>query len=240
MFPYPLGIATLVQGLYSLLWIVILMDVISPSLDLRRLPDLSSMQLVLLIGAFVTLSFAVGTVMHAVSRNAFRKRKDDWALTVLTSPNVSERFAALGSPRPSGGPSLGEIADAEGVERVRRAGEFMHAFDHVLLLRAPDLYRSIQVYRDQYRLARGFILPSLVLALALPFWEPVPAGHMGTFPLISFQLFFLAVFFAGVSMYTFRERSLRYAAAKTRGFLTLAMEEQEAVQPRSGHLSAIS
>jgi hypothetical protein len=44
VFPYALGVTTVVQGLYSLLWIVILMDVLSPTLDLRRIPDWSATQ----------------------------------------------------------------------------------------------------------------------------------------------------------------------------------------------------
>jgi hypothetical protein len=115
----------------------------------------------------------------------------------------------------------------------------MHALSYVLQIRAPGLYDSIQVYRDQYRLARGFIVPSLILALVLPFWEPVPAGNVGSFPVVSFQLFFLEVFFAGVAMYAFKERSYRYAAALIRSFLTLEIESRQSAETQD-HLAAVS
>jgi hypothetical protein len=62
---------------------------------------------------------------------------------------------------------------------------------------------------------------------------------VGSFPLISFQLFFLAVFFAGVSMYAFRERSYRYAAARIRGYLTLAAESRQGARTTATHLTAV-
>ena len=74
----------------------------------------------------------------------------------------------------------------------------------------------------------------------LPFCGPVPAGHVGNFPLISFQLFFMAVLFAGISMYAFRERSYRYAAARMRSYLTLEVEAQQARRAAGAHLSAVS
>ncbi len=63
-------------------------------------------------------------------------------------------------------------------------------------------------------------------------------GHIGGFPLISLQLFFLCVLFAGVSMYAFRERSYRYAAARVRSYLALE-SEQRAAQAEHGHLAAV-
>ena len=88
-------------------------------------------------------------------------------------------------------------------------------------------------------MARGFILPSLGMAIVLPFWEPLPAGHVGQFPLIGVQLFFLCVFFAGVAMYAFKERSYRYAAARLRSFVTLQAEARR--RDHAGqHLQAVS
>jgi hypothetical protein len=239
VFPYALGVTTVIQGLYSLIAIAILMDLGSPTLDLRVLPEWSPGQAFLFAAVLSTITLAVGAVMHTVSRNAFRKRKDVWATEILLSPGVKQRLDAIGAAQPSGAPSLDEVHAAEGFDRVRKAGEFMHALDYLLLIRAPSVHRSIQVYRDQYRLARGFILPSIVLAVVLPFWDPVPLGHVGSFPLISFQLFFLAVFFAGVSMYAFRERSYRYAAARIRGYLTLAAESRQGARTTAAHLTAV-
>lgn len=238
MFPYSLGALTMIQGFYSMIWIVIIMDVGSPTLDLRDLPSWSMPQTVLFVAAMFTTTFAIGVVMHTLSRNLFRKTKDLWDMEVLTSPAVTQRLGELGDCRPSGGPSFGEVQQAEGFDRVRKAGEFMHALDYVLQVRAPRLHDSIQVYRDQYRLARGFILPSLVLALVLPFWDPVPAGDVGRFPLISIQLFFLGIFFAGVAMYAFQERSYRYAAARVRSFLTLQIETHRDPLDADDHVGA--
>jgi hypothetical protein len=240
MFPYSTGVMTLVHGLYSLLWIAILMDVASPTLDLRDLPEWSASQGLMIITALVTIALAVGSVMNTVSRNVFRRAKDQWAAQVLTSQSVKARLDGAGSLQPTGGPSLEEVGEAEGLDRVRKAGEFVHAIEHVMLIRAPHVNQSIEIYRDQYRLARGFILPSFILAIALPLWDAVPTGHLGNFPLISFQLFFLAVFFTGTSMYAFRERSYRFAAARIRAFLTLDREAQRASQVSRAHLSAIA
>ena len=240
VFPYSLGVTTVVQGLYSLLWIAVLMDVLSPTLDLRDLPEWSTSQGLLFACAVGTLTFALGVVMHTLSRNLFRKKKDLWAMDIVLSPSVRQRLGDLGASRPAAGPSLDEVHAAEGFERVRKAGEFMHALDYALMVRAPHVHSSIQVYRDQYRLARGFVLPSVILAFVLPFWDPVPAGHVGNFPLISFQLFFMAVLFAGISMYAFRERSYRYAAARVRSYLTLEVEAQQARRGGGAHLSAVS
>ncbi len=48
MFPYSLGVLTALQGLYALLFIAILLDVASPTLDLRSLPEWTGSQSVLL------------------------------------------------------------------------------------------------------------------------------------------------------------------------------------------------
>ena len=239
MFPYSAGVMTVVQGLYSLVWIVILMDVLSPTLDLRALPEWSGPQALLVAAGLASILLAVGTAMSALSRRLFQEKRHAWSLRVLTSPSVRARAGDLARQRPNGGPSLDEVRAAEGDEQVHKAREFMHAIDQALLIRAPHLHRSVQIYHDQYRLARGFILPSLMLAVVLPFWDVVPAGHLGAFPLISFQLFFLAVFFCGVSMYTFRERWFRYAAARVRMFLALELEEAADGRARE-RLSAIA
>ena len=239
MFPYALGVLTLLQGLYSLLWIVILMDVGSPTLDLRSLPAWTPGQILVLFPALLAVTFAIGVVMHTLSRQLFRSMKDGWESAVLTSGTVTRRLGDAASCQPSGGPCLAEVHAVEGIERVRKVGEFVHALDYVLMLQSPHLHRSIQVYRDQYRLARGFILPSLILAVLLPFWAPVPLGHVERFPLISVQLFFLGLLAAGVSMYAFRERAHRYAAARIRAFVTLQAERGAASEAGDGKLAAV-
>jgi len=239
MFPYSLGVLTVLQGVYSLILIVIILDVGSPTLDLRSMGDWNSSHSLPLFAALLCVSFTVGVAMHTLSRNLFRRSKDYWDMAVLTSPAVRQRLGDLGECRPSGGPTLEEVHAAEGFDRIRKAGEFNHAVDYVLQVRAPHLHQAIQVYRDQYRMARGFIVPSLGLALALPFWDPVPSGHVGQFPLVGVQVFFLCVFFAGVAMYAFKERSYRYAAARLRSFLTLQAEAQQR-EHAGQHLQAVS
>jgi len=238
MFPYSLGVLTALQGLYALLFIAILLDVASPTLDLRAIPEWTGSQSVLLAASLLSITFTVGVAMHTLSRNLFRRTKDLWDMDVLTSPGVTRRLEEVGG-QPTGAPTLEEIKAAEGFDRVRKAGEFNHAVDYALQIRAPHLHQAIQVYRDQYRMARGFVLPSLALAIVLPFWDPVPAGHVGSFPLVSLQLFFLCVFFAGVAMYAFKERSHRYAAGRLRSFLTLEGEAQRSARDTGQRLAAV-
>jgi hypothetical protein len=240
MFPYPLGVLTLLQGLYSLLWIVILMDVLSPTFDLREISSWSSAQVGLLAVSLGMTTFAVGVVMQTVSRNLFRKMKDVWDAQVLTSPGVMRRLAENEAYSPSGAPSLEEIGAAEDRAQMRKAGEFLHAAEYALQIRAPHIHQAIQIYRDQYRLARGFVLPSLLLAVIVPFWDPLPRGHVGQFPLINLQFFFLGIFFAGICMYAFKERSHRYTAARIRAFWMLQRHGQEVSQKPATHLSAVS
>ena len=81
MFPFSLGVLTLLQGLYSLCWFVILLDIGSPAFDLTNLPDWNAGQLILVIVAIATMATVVGVIMHTVSRNVFRRSKDFWALS---------------------------------------------------------------------------------------------------------------------------------------------------------------
>ncbi len=227
-------IQTLLQGFYSLLWIAILLDVGSPALDLRNVPEWSGAQLAIVIMLFVTMSFVVGIMVHTFSRNVFRRHKDMWTRDVLSSPAVLHQFRGLGSEtylRRAGAPTLEDVQKAEGWNSVRAAGEVMHVLDYALLVRAPHVYRSIQVYRDQYRLARGFVVPSVVLAALLPIWDPVflleNVPHVGPLNVVGIQLFLLGNLFACVAFLAFRERAFRYAAARIRAFVTLVAGSTE-------------
>lgn len=229
MFPFSLGVLTLLQGLYSLCWFVILLDIGSPAFDLREIPDWSAGQLLLVLVGIATLAAVVGVIMHTVSRNLFRRQKDLWAFKVLASPTVTKRFKLTGTTDPGlGGATLADVLDNENPHRVRNAGEFMHAIDYLVMVRSPAVYQTIQVYRDQYRLARGFILPSLVLGILLPVWEPIRAleggAKLGPLPLIGVQLFLLGMLFAAISFLAFRERAFRHAAARVMSFLTTTVE----------------
>ena len=84
----------------------------------------------------------------------------------------------------------------------------------------------IQVYRDQYRMARSFIVPALALGIVLPFWAPVAqldgaGGAIGPLPIIRAQTFLVGMLAAAVCYVAFRERAYRYAAAKALAWVTL-------------------
>ncbi len=124
------------------------------------------------------------------------------------------------------------MLDVTTPKRERVAGAFTHSIEYRLMTRATGVYRAIQVYREQYRLARGFIIPSAAFAIILPFWEPVAAldgaGFIGPFPIIRTQLFLLSILAAAICFVAFRERSYRYAAAKILAFVTLEGERGKA------------
>lgn len=231
MFPYSLGVLTLLQGLYSLCWFVLLLDIGSPAFDLTNLPDWNTGESSLVVLAVGTLSVVMGVIMHAASRNLFRRQKDLWAFKVLTSPAVRRRLKGTGNADLGlGGATMNHVLNEENPNRVRHAGEFMHTLDYMVMVRSPEVYRTIQVYRDQYRLARGFILPSLVLGILLPIWEPIRtlegARDLGPLSLVGAQLLLLGLLFAAVSFLVFRERAFRHAAARVMSFLTLAAERK--------------
>ena len=102
---------------------------------------------------------------------------------------------------------------------------FIHGMEDQVMIRAPHVFETIQVYREQYRMARGFILPLAVLAFILPFWDPIAAldgaGSIGPFPIIRSQAFMVSLLASAVSFQAFRERSFRYSAAKALAWVTL-------------------
>ena len=225
MRPFTLGVTTLVHGFYALVWVVVLLDVGSPTFNLRA-PDWSAPETVVAAAVLFTAAAALGVVMHTISRGAYHRHKQLWALSVLTSPTVQQRFAVLGAGEVfPGGPSYTDAVKAEGPTRIQRAGGFLHAVEYQVLTRAPEAWRSIQVYRDQYRLARGFILPSAAFAVVLPMWEPVraldTAGAIGPFPIIRTQLLLLSVLASAICYVAFRERAHRYSAALLLAYATL-------------------
>ena len=226
MRPFSLGFTTLVQGVYALLWVIVLFDVASPTFNVDGVPDWTGMQLALALIVLLVASMALGVVMHTLSRALFHRFKLKWTLDVLSSDAVRKRMTAVHDTILfPGGPKYKDIFAEEPPQRVHVAAAFLHAIEFTVLSRSADVYRAVQVYRDQYRLARGFILPSAAFALVLPLWEPVAAldvaGAIGPFPIIRTQLFLLSLLAAAGSYLAFRERSHRYAAAKLLAFETL-------------------
>jgi hypothetical protein len=232
MRPFSLGVTTLIQGLYTLVWVAVMFDVASPTFNLSGLPSWTGIQGVFGIVLLFTGAVALGLVMHTVSRGIFRKVKERWETQVLASGTVKKRLTALDALETfPGGPRYDDVLSADDATRARQAGGFMHAIGYQIMARNPSLWNAIQVYRDQYRLARGFILPSAAFALVLPFWAPVEAldaaGYIGPFPIIRTQLFLLSILAAAVSYVAFRERSYRYSAAKLLAFTTMVGMEKE-------------
>jgi hypothetical protein len=232
MRPFTLGITTLVQGIYTLLFVIVLFDVASPTFNLEGFDQWTGMELMIVIIVAFVASVALGVVMHTISRAAFHSLKRAWSLKVLTSSTVRRRFAELGTIDGfPGGPDFSEVLDVTTPKRELVAGAFTHSIEYRLMTRATGVYRTIQVYREQYRLARGFIIPSAAFAIILPLWEPVAAldgaGFIGPFPIIRTQLFLLSILAAAVCFVAFRERSYRYAAAKILAFVTMEAERHK-------------
>jgi len=225
MRPISLGVTTLVHGFYAMVWVALVLDVGSPSFNLS-MPQWNATEAIVWIALLFTGAAALGVVVQTISRSVFHRYKEIWAREVLLSPTVQQRFAAFGTVETfPGGPTYTEALKAEGADRMRKAGGFLHALEYQLLARSPDVWRAIQSYRDQYRLARGFILTSAAFAPILPLWEPVRAldgvGAIGPLPIVRTQLFLLGILASAVCFVAFRERTFRYSAAKLLAYATL-------------------
>ncbi len=146
-----------------------------------------------------------------------------------------DRAIAVFSSKGYTGTSLDELKTTVGFDRTRRAGDIIHGMVYHLMVREPHVLGSIQVYRDHYRLARGFVIPSAILAVILPLWEPVAqiqSGIMvGPVNLVAVQLFFLCGLLACITYMTYRERSYRYAAALARAFAVVHQVAAQQVPP---------
>jgi hypothetical protein len=231
MRPFSLGVTTLVHGFYAMVWLALVFDVASPTFNLS-MPQWGPTQAVVWIALLFTASAALGVVAHTISRSVFHGPKERWAMKVLVSPTVQHRFADLGDLQTfPGGPSYAEVLKAEGADRLRKSGAFLQALEWELLTRAPAVWDAVQSRRDQYRLARGFILITAAFAPILPLWDPVRAldsqGAIGPFPLIRTQLFLLSVLAAAVCFAAFRERTFRYAAAMLLAYATVEGERKK-------------
>jgi hypothetical protein len=231
MRPFSLGITTLVQGLFTGMALIVLGDVVSPTFNFQGMPAWTGLQAAMAALVLLMASLPLGVVMHTLARSLFHEYKESWTVDVLTSNSVGRRMDALPSkPSSPGGPTYREAVDAEGDERRHKCFEFMHGIDSQLLLRVPHVYTAVQVYREQYRLARGLVVPSLIFALTLPFWEFIRnldgAGSIGPFPIIRSQLLLLSVLAAIVCVISFRERAHRYAAAKVMAYVTMEGNEE--------------
>ena len=225
MRPFYLAVTTLVPGLFTSMVLLVLADVASPTLNIDEIPAWTGSQAVFVIVSVLMVSFVLGIVMHTISRGLFHKYKQRWTLEVLASGAMENRLASLGKVYPSpGGPSYAELWEEDAPNRAWRAAMFMQGVEYQVLIRAPHVFETIQVYREQYRMARGFIIPLAVLGFILPFWAPVialDAGSIGPFPIIRSQVFMVSILASAVSFVAFRERAYRYAAAKALAWVTI-------------------
>ena len=228
MRPLSMGVTTLAHGLFTSMVLLVLADVASPTFNVEEIPAWTGGQAVAVFVTVLTVSFALGIVMHTISRGLFHKQKQRWTMDVLASGAVEHRLADLGGVYPApGGPTYAELWDEERDTRDRpwRASMFMHGVEYQIMVRAPHVFETIQAYRDQYRVARGFILPLAVLAFMLPFWAPVAAldgaGSIGPFPIIRSQVFMVSILASAVTFQAFRERAYRYVAATTLAWVTM-------------------
>ncbi len=110
MRPFYLTVTTLVPGLFTSMVLLVLADVASPTFNVEEIPALTGSQAVFVFVIVLTVSFALGIVMHTISRGLFHKQKQQWTLDVLASGAVEHRLATLGKVYPSpGGPSYAEL-----------------------------------------------------------------------------------------------------------------------------------
>ena len=237
-----MSVTTLIHGLFTTMVLLVLADVWSPTFNIEEIPAWTGGQAVAVFVVVLTVSFALGIVMHTISRGLLHKQKQQWTLDVLASGAMENRLSSVSKIYPSpGGPSYAELWDEEEKDkhnRAWRASMFMQGIEYQIMLRAPHVFETIQVYREQYRMARGFILPLAVLAFTLPFWAPVialDAGSIGPFPIIRSQVFMVSLLASAVTFQSFRERAYRYAAAKALAWVTL-----EGVEARGRSLTSVS
>ena len=228
-----LSLTNLVHGLFTSMVLLVLADVWSPTFNVEGIPAWTGSQAMFVFLAALTVSFALGVVMHTISRGLFHKQKGRWTVEILGSRAVRNRLAALGRVHPlRGGPTFADLWEEEDPDdRAVVAAAFMHGVEYQLMVRAPHVFEMIQVYREQYRVARGFIIPLAFLAFILPFWAPVAAldgvGSIGPFPIIRSQVFLVSILASAVSFVAFRERAYRYSAAKALGWVTIEAIDQK-------------
>ena len=224
-----MAVTTLIHGLFTVMVLLVLADVWSPTFNIEEIPAWAGGHAVAIFVAVLTVSFALGIVMHTISRGLLHKLKQQWTLEVLASGAMENRLSSVSKVYPSpGGPSYADLWVEEEKathNRAWRAAMFMQGVEYQIMVRAPQVFDTIQVYRHQYRMARGFILPLAVLAFILPFWAPVAAldtaGSIGPFPIIRSQMFLVSLLASAVTFQAFRERAYRYAAANALAWVTL-------------------
>ena len=107
MRPFYLTVTTLVPGLFTSMVLLVFADVASPTFNIEEVPVWTGSQAGFVFVTFLAVSFALGIVLHTISRGLLHKQKQQWTLDVLGSGAVENRMASLGEAYPSpGGPHL--------------------------------------------------------------------------------------------------------------------------------------
>ena len=118
MQPFLMAATTLIHGLFTSMVLLVLADVASPTFNVEEIPAWTGGQAVVVFVAVLAVSFALGIVLHTISRGLFHKQKQKWTLDVLASGAVENRLVSLSKVYPSpGGPSYAELwEEGEGTE----------------------------------------------------------------------------------------------------------------------------
>ena len=153
MGPFYLAVSTLVHGLFTSMVLLVLADVGSPTFNVEGIPAWTGSQAAFVFVTVLTVSFALGVVMHTISRGLLHMQKGRWTLEILASRAMRNRVAALGGVDPSrGGPTYAEVLeeDEDPHKRVLK-GSCVHARRGVpgdgpctpRLRHDPDLSRTV-------------------------------------------------------------------------------------------------
>jgi len=78
-----LAVTTLVHGLFTSMVLLVLADVASPTFNVKMIPAWTGSQAVFVVVTALTVSFALGVVMHTISRGALHEQKGRWTLDIL-------------------------------------------------------------------------------------------------------------------------------------------------------------
>ncbi len=105
MQPFLMAVTTLIHGLFTSMVLLVLADVASPTFNVEEIPAWTGGQSVVVFVTVLAVSFALGIVMHTISRGLFHKQKQKWTLDVLASGAMESRLASLSKAYPSPGGS---------------------------------------------------------------------------------------------------------------------------------------
>ena len=100
MRPFYLAVTTLVPGLFTSMVLLVMADVASPTFNVEEISVWTGSQAVFALVTFLTVSCALGIVMHTISRGLLHRQKQQWTLEVLASGAVESRLASLSKVYP--------------------------------------------------------------------------------------------------------------------------------------------